>query len=87
MYQTNQYSDGNLVLVKGISHLLIEDIIHSRYFVLNFNNQIIYLDQFKEEAIVEMDNQEKVNVDFSVYKIENKEKKDKNKFSFFKFFL
>lgn len=64
-YRTNQYSEGELVLVKDFSHLLVEDTVHGRYFVVNANNQIIYLDQFTEEALVEVDGQKKINIDFS----------------------
>lgn len=67
-YLTNQYSEGDLALVKNISHLVIEDKIHGRYFVVNFNNQIIYLDQFDENAVVNLDNQKEIMLNFSKLK-------------------
>lgn len=74
MYRTNQYSKGKIMIVKDISHSLVEDTIHGRYFVMNLNNQIVYLDQFKEEAVVELENQENIKVDFSKVNIESKDK-------------
>lgn len=71
-YETNQYSEGELAIVKDISYLLLEDTVHGRYFVVNFNNKIIYLDQFTEDAIVELVGQNQIKIDFSKLKIETK---------------
>lgn len=83
-YRTNQYSEGELALVKDISHLLLEDTVHGRYFVVNLNNQIIYLDQFTEEAIVEIGGQKQIKIDFSKLKIEAKVKNNQKKYHFFR---
>ena len=64
-YLRNQYSEGELAIVKDIGHLLMEDTIHRRYFVINMNNQIIYLDQFLEDALVGLDNQQQIKINFS----------------------
>ncbi|WP_413524712.1 hypothetical protein [Carnobacterium divergens] len=74
-YPTNQYCKGKLMIVKNICYSLIEDTLHNRYFVVNMNNQIVYLDQFKEEAVVELANHENMTVDFSTVTIDSKNKR------------
>ena len=63
MYKNNQFYGEKLVLVKNIFYEIKIDYIHSRFFVVNMNNEIIYLDCFCEKAIVKTseDNNELVN--------------------------
>lgn len=68
MYSTNQYSENKLALVKKIDYPILEDVVHLRYFVINMNNEIVYLDQFEEKAIVKMINGEMTKINFSVIK-------------------
>lgn len=82
-YKTNQYSEGELALVKDINYSLVEDTVHGRYFVMNLNNQIIYLDRFIEDAIVELDNKNQVSVNFSELKLEIEDKERQNRSRFF----
>ncbi|WP_413480677.1 hypothetical protein [Carnobacterium maltaromaticum] len=69
MYKNNQFYGKKLVLISKIFYEVKIDYVHSRYFVVNMNNEIIYLDYFSEEAIVKTseDNIELVN--FSILKL------------------
>lgn len=81
-YQHHQSSDGEIVLVKDIPYELKMDSLTNRYFVVNMNHNLIYLDQFKEEAIVkECVNNTYKGVDFSKEKRDScSEKKRKRSF-------
>ena len=52
MYKNNQFYGEKLELVKNIFYEIKIDYVHSRFFVVNMNNEIIYLDCFCEKAIV-----------------------------------
>lgn len=69
MYLTNQFKGKKLVLVKGIFYPLIKDIIHFRYFIVNMNNEIIYLDQFNEKAVVKLVSDRRIRLNFFRLKI------------------
>lgn len=70
MYQTNQFEGNKLVLVKGIFYTVLKDTIHLRYFVVNMNNEIIYLDQFDEKALVKTVRDENLRINFFFLKVE-----------------
>lgn len=50
MYKNNQFYGEKLELVKNIFYEIKIDYVHSRFFVVNMNNEIIYLDCFCEKA-------------------------------------
>lgn len=79
MYQNNQYERAKLVLVKGFLYPLRIDTIHLRYFVINMNDEIIYLDQFNEKAVVRLASNNTIKVRFSAIKIKFKYKSNLSK--------
>lgn len=52
-YLENQYIDEYLVLVKLCSYELKIDSLNNRYFIVNQNNELIYLDQIDATATVQ----------------------------------
>lgn len=53
-YIENQYYNGELVLIAQCTYELNFDTLNNRYFVINQNNELIYLDEIKSVAIVQI---------------------------------
>ena len=53
-YTENQYYNGELVLIAQCTYELSFDTLNNRYFVINQNNELIYLDEIKSVAIVQI---------------------------------
>lgn len=54
MYSKNQFINGYLVLVGRCLYELKRDILNDRYFVMNQNNELIYLDLLDSVAVVKI---------------------------------
>lgn len=52
IYNENQYINNKLVLLKKCVFELKLDTLNNRYFVMNQNNELIYLDELNSKAIV-----------------------------------
>lgn len=52
IYSENQYHDGQLVLLGQCSYELKFDTLKRCYFVMNQNNEIIYLDKIRSVSVV-----------------------------------
>lgn len=51
-YLENQYHEGELVLLGQCIYELKRDSLNDRYFVVNQNNKLIYLDQIESVPVV-----------------------------------
>lgn len=48
-YLEHQYQHGELVLLAEIGYEVKMDIVNTRFFVINQNNQLIYLDELTDD--------------------------------------
>lgn len=51
-YSENQYFNGQLVLLGHCNYELKFDALNYRYFIMNQNNELIYLDQLESVQVV-----------------------------------
>ncbi|WP_157455677.1 hypothetical protein [Carnobacterium maltaromaticum] len=70
-YSENQYENGNLLLVSGHTYELRLDTLNNRYFVINQNNELIYLDQIESVATVKSKSSKTVKTSFFYSEKEN----------------
>lgn len=63
-YVENHFNDGQLILIGQCAYELKLDTLNNRYFVINQNNELIYLDQIDSVAVVQINSNKTITTSF-----------------------